>query len=135
MRGTALALATLSLLSASEAIDLVKRSSPAVVGLGIERKRVANPIEHDRARRGWKRQDNQGQQGDWVLQDLDNEVCMRWNICGWTGIFDRLTYIHTEIIIFLQHHARNSSAAYSHTHRHRQQRSLGEYSGFPVLSS
>lgn len=120
MRGTALALATLSLLSASEAINLVKRSAPAVVGLNIERKHVANPIEHDRARRGWKRQEDQ-EEGNWVLQDLDNEVCMRKarNIYGWAGMTVRVANACVEIVIFLQYHARNPSAAYSHTHRHR----------------
>lgn len=73
MRGIVLALAAaLSLLSTTEALDLVKRSAPAVVGFEIERKHVSNPLERDNIRRGWKRQQ---EQGDWVLQDLDNEVC------------------------------------------------------------
>lgn len=88
MRGIGFALATLSLLSTTGAIELRKRSAPSVVGFEIERKRVANPIEHDRARRGWKRQEGQDEEGKWVMQDLDNEVRATYpnrDVDRWTG--------------------------------------------------
>ncbi|KAL1959964.1 hypothetical protein VTO42DRAFT_632 [Malbranchea cinnamomea] len=72
MRGIgALSLATALWLfcTTSEAIDLVKRTTPSVVSLQIARRKVANPIERDNVRRGRKR-DN------YVLQDLDNQLSL-----------------------------------------------------------
>ncbi|OJD28240.1 hypothetical protein ACJ73_00370 [Blastomyces percursus] len=55
MRGTVavctLGTALLSVLPAINAIELVARASPSVVGLDIERKHVTNPIQRDRLRR------------------------------------------------------------------------------------
>jgi hypothetical protein len=49
-----------------ESIRLAEREQPAVVQLGIERRRVENPVERDRLRR---RQSSQT-----IQQILDNEV-------------------------------------------------------------
>lgn len=73
MRGSKslLLVSALSLLSAtSQAIELVKKSNPAVVGFPIERKHVPNPVERDNARTRRKRDNSDNT----VTQELDNEV-------------------------------------------------------------
>lgn len=71
MRGESLILslatATSLLSSAVESLELVKKSSPAVVGFEIARNHVTNPVTRDRMR--WKRDTKT------VEQELDNEVC------------------------------------------------------------
>ncbi|EAS37279.3 aspartyl protease 2 [Coccidioides immitis RS] len=56
-----------TLLYTVQALELVKRSSPAVVGFELERKKIVNPIEYDKRRRR-RQSDSQV-----VNQVLDNE--------------------------------------------------------------
>ena len=67
MRGAAaVAVAAGILVAGSEALQLVKRdASPAVIGLGIQRKSVASHTARDRLRR---------RQSKTVSETLDNEV-------------------------------------------------------------
>lgn len=72
MRGESLILSlatAASLLSSTvTSLELVKKSTPAVVGFDIARNHVKNPVTRDRLR--MKRADTKT-----VEQELDNEVC------------------------------------------------------------
>ncbi|EEP78278.1 hypothetical protein UREG_03123 [Uncinocarpus reesii 1704] len=62
-----LAIAT-TFLQTTEAVQLVKRSTPAVVGFELERKKIVNPVDYDK-----RRQRRQNDKPKVVNQVLDNE--------------------------------------------------------------
>ena len=69
MKSSLLLSAAALLVSGSSALRLVKRDgTPSVVGLGIQRKPVADPVKRDRLRK---------RQSSTVTVTLDNEVRSR----------------------------------------------------------
>lgn len=68
MRALFLSLVTASIFISVNAVHLVKRSNPAVVGLEIEREHIPNPVQHDKIRQKRQESDNKT-----VNATLENE--------------------------------------------------------------